>query len=172
MSLFKEELNTVSKTIETSPKSGEKKTRKKFLIVTLIAITAVSAGIVGTWYGMKIPNIGEMGSASPKAELTTFVDLDVFTVNLLPEENNQYLQVGLTAKTRETTVIAEIKKQMPDIRNRVLLLLSSQQAASLASIAGKQQLSRQITDEIKQSLNSEELQEDVLEVLFTSFVMQ
>jgi len=33
-------------------------------------------------------------------------------------------------------------------------------------------ISQQIVDEIKQSLISSELQEDVLEVLFTSFVIQ
>ena len=32
--------------------------------------------------------------------------------------------------------------------------------------------SQQITEEIKQSMGSDELKEDVLEVLFTSFVIQ
>ena len=162
----------MSKTIESPPKSGERKTKKNLLVAIVIAITSISAGAGGTWYAMNILGNEEPKSESLKAELTTFVDLDVFTVNLLPEQNDQYLQVGLSAKTRETAVIAEIKKQMPDIRNRILMLLSSQKATNLASIAGKQQLSRQITDEIKQSLSSSELQEDVLEVLFTSFVMQ
>jgi flagellar FliL protein len=67
---------------------------------------------------------------------------------------------------------AAIAKQMPEIRNRILMLLSSKKAADVAGIVGKQQLSQQITEEIKQSMGSDELKEDVLEVLFTSFVIQ
>jgi len=58
------------------------------------------------------------------------------------------------------------------IRNRILMLLSSKKAADISSIAGKQQLSQQVSDEIRQSIDSEDLQEDVREVLFTSFVIQ
>lgn len=164
----------MSKAIETpsgtGTDGGEKK--KSLLIIILIAIIAIGAGSGGTWYAMKILRGEESESGKPKEKPTTFVDLDIFTVNLQPEENNQYLQVGLTAKIRETPVIAEIKKQMPEVRNRILMLLSSKKAADITSIAGKQQLSQQIVDEIKQSVGSAELQEDVLEVLFTLFVIQ
>ena len=91
----------------------------------------------------------------------------------MPEENGQYLQVGLTVKITEAPEIAEeITKQMPSIRNRILMLLSSKVAADISSIIGKQQLSTEITNEIRQSLDSEELKAHVLEVLFTSFVIQ
>lgn len=164
----------MSKTIEAPAGVGVdgKKNKKGLFIIILIAVIALGAGAGGTWYAMKMLGGEESESALPKEKPTTFIDLDIFTVNLQPEENNQYLQVGLTAKTRETPVVAVISKQMPDIRNRVLMLLSSKKAADIASIAGKQQLSQQIVDEIKQSVGSAELQEDVLEVLFTSFVIQ
>lgn len=160
----------MSKPTETPPGTDGRKNKKSLLIIILIAVIAIGAGAGGTWYVMNV--LGDEESAQPKEKPITFVDLDIFTVNLQPEENNQYLQVGLTVKTRETPVVAAIPKQMPDIRNRILLLLSSMKAADIASIAGKQQLSQQIADEIKQSLGSAELQEDVLEVLFTSFVIQ
>lgn len=164
----------MSKTIEAPSGAGtdEGKKKKSILIIVLIAIIAIGGGAGGSWYAMKMLGGEESGSEKPKEKPTTFVDLNTFTVNLLPEENNQYLQVGLAAKIRETPAIAEIKKQMPEVRNRILMLLSSKKAADISGIAGKQQLSQQIVDEIKQSLSSAELQEDVLEVLFTSFVIQ
>lgn len=141
-------------------------------MIILIATIAIGAGAGGTWYAMKIMGGDESEPAKPKEKPTTFVDLDIFTVNLQPEVNSQYLQVGLTVKTRETSVVAEIKKQMPEIRNRILMLLSSKKATEISGVAGKQQLSQQIVDEIRQSLSKTELQEEVLEVLFTSFVIQ
>jgi flagellar FliL protein len=151
-----------------------KKNKKGLIIIILIAIIAICTGAGGTWYFMQMPgdSEGETEKPKPKVKPTTFIDLDIFTVNLQPEENNQYLQVGLTIKTRETEVVQEIAKQMPLIRNRILMLLSSKKAADISSIAGKQQLSQQVSDEIRQSIDSEDLQEDVREVLFTSFVIQ
>lgn len=152
------------------------KSKKGLIMVILIAIIAIGAGAGGTWYYMQQAGDeeSEEEKPKPKAKLkpTTFIDLEVFTVNLQPEESGQYLQVGLTVKARETEVVQEIAKQMPSIRNRILMLLSSKKAAEISGITGKQQLSDQIADEIRQSLDSEDLQEDVREVLFTSFVIQ
>lgn len=150
-----------------------KKSKKGLIVTILVAFLAIGAGVGGTWYFMKMSGSEEEAEpAKPKVRPTTFVDLDIFTVNLQPEENNQYLQVGLTVKVTETDVVQEIAKQMPAIRNRILMLLSSKKAAEIADIAGKQQLSQQIADEIKQTLSGEEQQEDIREVLFTSFVIQ
>ena len=162
----------MSKTIEAPVATEGKKGKKGLIIIILIAVIAIGAGAGGTWYFMKMSSDEDSNPVKPKEKPTTFLDLDIFTVNLQPEENNQYLQVGLTVKTKETLVVAEIKKQMPAIRNRILMLLSSKKSADITGIVGKQQLSQQIVDEIKQSLISSELQEDVLEVLFTSFVIQ
>lgn len=162
----------MSKSNGTSPAPEGQKSKKSLIIIILIAVFAIGAGAGGTWYFMKMSGDEDSEPVKPKEKPTTFVDLDIFTVNLQPEENSQYLQVGLTVKTKETPVIAEIKKQMPAIRNRILMLLSSKKSADITGIVGKQQLSQQIVDEIKQSLGSPELQEDVLEVLFTSFVIQ
>lgn len=162
----------MAKTIEAPAATEGKKGKKGLIITLLVAIVAIGAGAGGAWYFMKMSGGEETEPAQPKPKPTKFVDLDVFTVNLQPEENNQYLQVGLTIKARETEVIQEITKQMPDIRNRILMLLSSKKAAEIAGIQGKQLLSQQIVEEIKKSLGSEELQDDIREVLFTSFVIQ
>jgi flagellar FliL protein len=61
---------------------------------------------------------------------------------------------------------------MPEIRNRILLLLTSKTAADLSPLSGKQQLSGEIIDEIRKTLDSEMLREEVMDVLFTSFVIQ
>ncbi|MBS0299004.1 MAG: flagellar basal body-associated protein FliL [Proteobacteria bacterium] len=162
----------MAKTMEAPAAAEGKKGKKGLIIAILVAIIAIGAGAGGTWYFMKTSGGEESEPAQPKPKPTKFVDLDIFTVNLQPEENNQYLQVGLTIKARETEVIQEITKQMPDIRNRILMLLSSKKAVEIAGIQGKQLLSQQIVDEIRQSLGSEELQDDIREVLFTSFVIQ
>lgn len=157
----------MSKTMEAPAGTEVKKGKKGLIITILVALLAIGGGAGGTWYYMKASG-GEEEPAKPKP--TAFADLEVFTVNL--DEDGHYLQVGLTVKIRETPVAADIKKQMPEIRNRILMVLSSKKPAQISNTAGKQQLSQEILHEIKQSLTSEEFQEDVLDVLFTSFVIQ
>lgn len=153
-----------------APAGAEGKKNKKVLIIILIAVIAIVAGAGGTWYAMKTMG-GDSEPPPPVEKPNTFVDLEIFTVNLQPDDS-QYLQVGLTVKAKEGEAVAEIKKQMPEIRNRLLMLLSSKKATEISGMTGKQNLSQQIVDEIKQSLGKEELKTDVLEVLFTSFVIQ
>lgn len=155
--------------VEVTEKS--KPNKKGKLIVIIIVILALAGGIGGTWYYMQ-DQIDEFAEDEPKKKPTTFVELDIFTVNLQPEESNSYLQVGLTIKAHETDVVKAIDGQMPEIRNRILLLLSSKEAAEISTIIGKQQLTTDITNEIKQVFDSEEMQNDIVSVLFTSFVIQ
>ncbi|MDH5551735.1 MAG: flagellar basal body-associated protein FliL [Nitrosomonas sp.] len=159
---------------EVTETEKTKPNKKGKLLIILIVILALGGGIGGTWYYMQgqIEEYEGDEPRIPKKKPTTFVALDIFTVNLLPEESNSYLQVGLTIKAHETEVIDAIAGQMPEIRNRILLLLSSKQAAEISTIIGKQQLSTDITNEIKQVFDSEEMQNDIVGVLFTSFVIQ
>lgn len=152
---------------------AEKKNGTKgIIIMSLIAVIAIGAGAGGTWFFMQGQQEDEYEPARPKKIPTAFKELDIFTVNLQPKERSQYLQLGLTIKIRDTDVSAEIDHKMPEIRNRVLLLLSSKTADDISTLIGKQQLSSELTDEIRKSMDSEMFSEEILEVLFTSFVIQ
>ncbi|MCB1985604.1 MAG: flagellar basal body-associated protein FliL [Burkholderiales bacterium] len=146
--------------------------KKGIIIMALIAIIAIGAGAGGTWFFMQGQPEDEYEPARPKKIPTAFKELDIFTVNLQPEERGQYLQLGLTVKIRDTDVSNEIDHKMPEIRNRVLLLLTSKTANDITTLVGKQLLSSEIADEIRESMDSEVLREEILEVLFTSFVIQ
>lgn len=162
----------MSKPTEKPAEAESKPSKKRTIIIILIAIIAIGAGAGGTWYFMKNSADAAAEPEQPKEKPITFINLDTFTVNLQPEENGQYLQVGLTIKARESDVGTMISKQMPEIRNRILLLLSSKKSSDLSPKLGKEQLGLEILREIRQSLDTEEMKKDVIEVLFTSFVIQ
>lgn len=160
---------TASKEIEDA--QAQKKKNPLIMIIVIVTIALVS-GVGATWFILK-DQIQVTGGDQKKPVLpTSFMDLDVFTVNLQPEDGNHYLQVGLTIKILQTKVGDAIKKQMPEIRNRLLLLLSSKKPSEISTADGKKQLSAEITNEIRESLDSTAMQEEILGVLFTSFVIQ
>lgn len=164
----------MTKTADTIDTVPTQNTKKNSLLMILGILAALGGGIGGTWYVMQT-QIAEAELKEPKKIPTTFIELDSFTVNLQPEDGNQYLQVGLTIKVQETDVVIAIKDKMPEIRNRALILLSSKKASEISTVAGKKLLSTEITGEIKQVFSSEgftERQEEIIDVLFTSFVIQ
>ena len=161
--------NTASKEIE----SAQIPKKKNTLIMIIVVVTiALASGVGATWLLLKDQIQAAGGDATKPVLPTSFLDLDVFTVNLQPEDGNHYLQVGLTIKILQTKVGDTIKKQMPEIRNRILLLLSSKKPSEISTPDGKKQLSAEITHEIRASLDSTTMQEEILGVLFTSFVIQ
>jgi flagellar FliL protein len=65
-----------------------------------------------------------------------------------------------------------IKTNMAKVRSRVLLLLSSKKASEINTPEGKQQLSQEILEQIKEPFDRRGPEQEVLEVLFTSFIIQ
>ena len=155
---------------EEKPKSAPKKKGKLLKIMLALAVFAGVGGGVA-WYMMKQP-AAEQADAAPQEKPPTFLNLDSFTVNLQPEAEDQYLQVGLTLKLTEPSAADAIKLHTPEIRNRILLLLSDKKASEISTSEGKQQLSMEILNATKQSIASQKTQQEISDVLFTSFVIQ
>ena len=110
-----------------------------------------------------------------------FINLDPFTVNLVPETGDQYLQVALSLELEDIVEEPALKAVMPKIRNNITLLLSSKKASELMPKEGKEQLAESLRDEInsvieppKKNKKGELVMPEgpVKSVLFTSFIIQ
>lgn len=149
--------------------------KTKPILFVLVVLLSVGAGIGGTWYVMKNQYEGAESEIAQidRKKPVAFVKLDTFTVNLQPEDGElHYLQVELVIKANETEVVNVITRKMPEIRNQILLLLSSKKPGEISNLEGKQQLSQDITGAVKSKIGSEILQDDISDVLFTSFIIQ
>ena len=110
-----------------------------------------------------------------------FVNLEPFTVNLVPEAGDQYLQVTLSIEFEDPAAEAEAKLHMPKIRNNVTLLLSGKKASELLTKEGKQKLAEELKETIndvleppKTNKKGEKIPSEgpAKDVLFTSFIIQ
>lgn len=111
------------------------------------------------------------GHPDPKTALT-FVPFETFTVNLLPDPDEKFLQLDLTVEVKGAELAEKLKVQMPALRNRVLLLLTSKKASDISTPEGKTQLSEELLTELKKPLSKGSKPLKVTQVLFTSFVIQ
>jgi flagellar FliL protein len=107
----------------------------------------------------------------------SYVALEPFTVNLTPENGDQFLLVGLSVEIADETINEKIKIYTPRLRNNIMLLLSSKKASELTPREGKQKLATEIRDlmnEIVEPGSSRDRPDyaPIREVLFTAFIIQ
>jgi len=118
------------------------KPKSKKLVLIIIGVLILAAGGGGAWYFLKGSKHEEAKVAAP--ELPTFMTLDPFTVNLQHEEGDQFLQIGITFKVAGMEQADKIRQNLPEIRSRLIFLLSSKHASDLIPLEGKNKLSREI----------------------------
>ncbi|MCX7142650.1 MAG: flagellar basal body-associated protein FliL [Proteobacteria bacterium] len=163
----------------SAPKKKGSLLKKLLLILLPLLLIGGGAG----WYFLRNqepqdekPQAGKAAPAkAAKAGPTkppTFVPLEPFTVNLQLEDVAQYLQVGISLRITDPAYTDAIKLNMPEIRNRILLLLSSKKPSQISTLEGKQALSAEIMQETTQALGSSVPASGVSSVLFTSFIIQ
>jgi flagellar protein FliL len=138
--------NTKSAAQKPEDPTVPKKSSKK-LIMIAGGIVAIVLAAGGGWYFAKGKNdaahVEEVKVIPPKVPI--FVALEPYTVNLKREEDDQYLQLGITLKVFEAEIEAKIKSSQPEIRSKILQLLTTKTASELLTAEGKTKLVREIT---------------------------
>lgn len=125
------------------------KSKKMLFIIIGVVVLAIAGG--AGWYFTKghAPEgeHAEEVKAEPVHEPKYIALGENFTVNLLHEESDQYLQAGITLKILDPALEGQIKARMPEIKSKLLFLLSNKLPSELQTAAGKQQLVSEIIAE-------------------------
>lgn len=185
-----------AKPAEEGAEAPPKKSKKLLIIVVAVVLIIVLAGGGAAFFLLKSsdnPDDEEAAEETQKAKekdkkkkkdpkaLPAFIPLEPFTVNLLPENGDQYLQLVITLEVEDAKEEGIIKQQMPKIRNNITLLLTGKKPSELMTKAGKEQLAEELKDEINTAIEpptktkkGDLIMPDgpVKAVLFTSFIIQ
>ena len=156
--------------------------KSKLIIIILAALVVLGLGGGAAWYFMH-GSAAEETAEAPKKEKSSkkkkkeehpaeYLAVEPFTVNLQPENGDQYLQVAFTLQVDGPEQAELIKTNMAKVRSRVLLLLSGKKASEISTVEGKQQLAGEILAAVKAPFEEHGDEQDVSDVLFTSFIIQ
>ena len=83
----------------------------------------------------------------------------------------RFLQISMEVMAHDQKVIDSVQKNIPLIRNNLLLLMSNRDYQSMMSREGKEKLRQEALTEIR-AVQKKEGGPDVDDLLFTSFVVQ
>jgi flagellar FliL protein len=156
---------------EGAEEAAPKKSNKK-LIIIIAAVVLLIGGGAATFLLMGGDHAAEEEHAAVEHTDPVFVKLETFTLNLNPEEGDRYLQVDITLNAGAQSDADTLDKYMPQVRNRVLLILTSKLPSEISDIEGKQALSEEITQQINEPYSEGSEPLTVTEAFFTSFVIQ
>jgi len=158
-----------------------KKSKKKLIIILSVVLLLLAGGGGAAWFflGEDPPAEGE-GAEKVKKPVNpkdikppVFLVMEPFTVNLQPDgAGEQFLQVAFSMQVTDQQGVDQIKLYLPQIRSRLLLLLSGKKASQISTPEGKKKLAQEIIDTAKQPPVSGLPPFSITDVFFTSFVIQ
>lgn len=150
--------------------------KKKLIVIAAAAVLLLGSAGGAAWYVMQGDASGQDSSTETKKKdpdaKPEYLQVEAFTVNLQPENGEQYLQVQFTLQVAGTEQATLLKDNMAIVRNRVLLLLSGKRASEISTVQGKQQLAAEIQAIVREPFEKGGAEQEVTDVLFTSFIIQ
>jgi len=118
---------------------------------------------------------GGHGSAGTKAAggsggsaAASLVPLAPFIVNLSGDQGQRYLRLVVQVEVRGELSKDELDKHLPEVRNRLIFLLSSKTFADIGSTQGKYDLQAEITKNVNETLDGPFIKK----TYFTEFIVQ
>ena len=88
------------------------------------------------------------------------------------EDADRVLYIGVTLRLKDEATRSRLSEYLPEVRSRLLLLFSRQDAAVLATEEGKKNLIAEIKTTLSTPLVAGQPKQDVTDVLYTAFILR
>ncbi|MDY7578313.1 flagellar basal body-associated protein FliL [Herbaspirillum sp. RTI4] len=169
---------------KTASKGGEgddaapKKSSKKLLFIIIGLVVVLAGGGAAAFMMMgsgKDKKEGAEEHASEKkgeSQAPVFAVIEPFVVNLQQENGDQFLQVAITLQVATAEGSEMLKTFMPQVRSRLLMVLSSKKASDILTNEGKEKLTEDILDVLNKPFAGATKGPGINDVFYTSFVVQ
>lgn len=109
---------------------------------------------------------------APVVPAPIFAELDPFTVTLYGELRNRILYTAITLRLGDEASRKQVTDYMPEVRDRILKVLSAQQLPVIQTPEGRQALGDSLKTALTRPFVTQLPGPQVVDVLFTAFVVQ
>ncbi len=161
-----DEKSADEKVTETAAK--EKKSPLKFILIGVVVLVLILGGVVGWTLFSGENEDAAKETVIDEAAVGKIFELKTFVVNLNDPGGKRYIKTKIELEYVEETVNAEIAARLPQIRDAILLLLSSKSLEEIQDVDGKIDLRNELIQRINQVLK----QGKIRNLYFTELVIQ
>jgi len=149
------------KEVQEKPKS------KKLLIIIPLLLALLGGGGAGAYFKfVRAPDEGAEGNK--QTDSTIYYEMDTFMVNLADPGGKRFLKTTIKVKVTSLNVMEECKLRTFEIRDLVLMLLTSKESEEVIRSEDKLALKKQIMETLNRMLRKGQ----ALDVYFTEFLVQ
>lgn len=154
----------------STPKEKPPKSSKLILLVIALAVLVIAAGGAAAYF--------YLGAKQPPKETVVlpvdpiFVALEPFTVNLQPSGRSRFLHVAMTLKVADAASQAQLTQYLPEVRSRVLTVLSNRESETLLVADEKSRMAGEIMASLNQPFAPNLPSAKISSVMFTTFMLQ
>jgi flagellar FliL protein len=159
---------TAAVTAAPAPRRSSKLLIALVLVVGIAAAGAAAYAFIPRFMGTPAAETVK----APTPDKPIFVMLDPLTVNLQSEGRSRFLQIGMALKVRDEPAKAQIVEFMPELRSRLLVLLSNRPPESLVTSEDKAKLAEEIRTALNAPLAAGMPELGIFSVSFSTFVVQ
>jgi len=161
----------------------EKKSSKKIIIIAAAVVLLLAGGGAGYYFmagdpaaeGEQVEEVEEEVDEEEVegANKEIYYDLSsALVVNLPKGSSASLIQVSVSVLVKGEDTIEALKKHEPMIRNNLLMAISAQGSDNLRTREGKEALREKMLKEISQIMERMTKKNKIINIFFTSFVMQ
>jgi flagellar protein FliL len=149
------------------PKAEKPKKSPLIRIIILVVILALlgGGGYVGYVKFLKPP---PPEVTEPPVEQSVSLEMGSFLVNLSDPGGKRYLKVTMQFEVTGQKVNEEVNKRIVEMRDMIIMLLSSKEYSEIGSVTGKLSLKRELLTRMNKMLREGQ----VKEIYFTDFLVQ
>lgn len=164
-----------NKEVEEGATPPAKNSKKKIIKLAIIGggiVVILGGGFMG--WKLFLHKGSDEGTAAAKPEHAAketpghIVSLDPFVVNLADPSETTYLKITVNLEVESEVITAEIQTRTPQIRDAILMLLTSKTSEDVKNTGGKLALQDEMVSRVNNFLHTGK----VKAVYFTEFVMQ
>lgn len=145
--------------------------KAKWIVLALVLLVGAGGA---AWFFLAGPGAQNDAAEEPVPEPekeAIYLPMERFTVNFDDGGRIRYVQADMQLMAYDQAVIDRASRNMPAIRNRLILLLSDQDFADLRTVEGKEALRETVRAAVNETLKTT-AQDGIQAVFFTSFVLQ
>jgi len=153
-----------------------KKSKSKLIIILVVALLILGGGGFGVYNFVLKKPVEEVEAKVPEktpqenldAVVGTMYPLQTFLVNIGENEDNRFLKTTLTLELDKEALKDELDKRMAQVRDIILLHLSTKRFPEVRSFDGKYILREELLEKLNNILITGKLKN----LYFTEFIVQ
>jgi flagellar protein FliL len=153
---------------EPAAEGGEEKKKSSLVKIIILVVAVAALGGGGFFAYLKFFKKAPDSGKQPVVEQTVMQEMGTYLVNLANTGGKRYLKVTIQFELSNAKVGAELTRRTVEVRDKIIMLLSSKEYEEIGNPTGKMTLKKELINQMNRFLQDGQ----VKEIYFSEFLVQ